>query len=136
MVTVDREGLERVVAHVNLTPDFALRPLLFNLAEVVRLRQKLTMVPDVYVKGVLDGIGQRFNLNIADTWQRLRICPCGKLFVAPTRRAVYCDPDCSNRRRQKAFYDRKAEEAKRTRDQYEVNRILNESRRTKRVTTQ
>jgi hypothetical protein len=38
-------------------------------------------------------------------WHRLRICACGTLFVALTMRTKYCTPECSNRLRQKAFYE-------------------------------
>ncbi|MBV8772077.1 MAG: hypothetical protein JO166_07085 [Deltaproteobacteria bacterium] len=38
-------------------------------------------------------------------WQRLRICSCGRVFVAVVTTAVWCH-GCSNRLRQRRFYEK------------------------------
>jgi hypothetical protein len=66
-------------------------------------------------------------------WHRLRICACGTLFVALTMRTKYCTPECSNRLRQKAFYEaHTAEERERKLREYEANRERNSRARTRR----
>jgi hypothetical protein len=67
-------------------------------------------------------------------WQRLRICGCGALFVALTPRAQYCTPECSNRLRQKAFYEaHTAEERERKLREYEANKERNRRARVRRL---
>jgi hypothetical protein len=118
-VRIDRKSLERLVRAANEMGDvFQLHPLLCNLAEVNRLRSKLTQVPDVYVTAMTDMIARRFNLDVADVWQQLRMCACGRLFVALTRRANYCTPECSNRLRQKKFYDRNTDEQRKVKREH------------------
>jgi hypothetical protein len=68
----------------------------------------------------LDGLIKALTCRI----DRLRICPCGKLFVAVNIRAEYCDRGCSNRLRQKKFYTlNMAEQRKVKLARYHVNRI-------------
>jgi len=55
---------------------------------------------------------------------RLRICKCGKLFVALNTRAEYCDLGCSNRLRQREFYKLNTVEQRKIKlKRYHVNRI-------------
>jgi hypothetical protein len=55
---------------------------------------------------------------------RLRLCACGRLLVALNVRAEYCGRECSNRLKQKAFYDRHTEEQRKIKlARYHVNRL-------------
>jgi hypothetical protein len=85
-----------------------------------------------HVRDALDylmpAINQKFGpvmlVHQEEAWHRLRLCKCGKLFVALNVRAEYCTRECSNRLRQQAFYVLNRDtEKERKLARYHVNRL-------------
>src|SRR5205807_9692956 len=97
-VAADKEILERLVETANSQDKarFALWPLLYHLADILRLL-KNKQVGDQYPNTVIKHLVDRFNLDVDDVWQHLRACAWGRLFVAATSRVQYCTAECSNR---------------------------------------
>ncbi len=88
--------------------------------------------PYDYKDWLRDGLFPALSQNIGpeQAWHRLRICPCRDVFVALTLRAQYCTPACSNRLRQKQFYDKNpAAERQRKLRRYYANRTRNRTTR-------
>jgi hypothetical protein len=78
----------------------------------------------VMVRRVHDLVDYLIPVLDEGAWHRLRICECGRLFVALNVRALYCSPECSNRQRQKSFYNANVLEQRRIKlARYHENRI-------------
>jgi hypothetical protein len=82
----------------------------------------LAYAEDFVAETVVPAIAARAGKQVA--WRRLRLCKCGKIFVALNVRAEYCSPECSNRQRQKTFYNANILQQQRIKlARYHVNRI-------------